>query len=50
MEYRFTVTITDEQKKALDKLKKKEFYNKSQSEMIRQIIALGIQAKAKPQT
>ena len=50
MAKRFTVTVDDDQEKYLDKLKKKEFYNKSQSEMIRQIIALGIQAKAKPQT
>jgi len=47
MDVRFTISIPDELKTALDKLKKEEFYDKSQSEMVRQILSLGLAAKEK---
>ena len=45
MEHRFTISVSDDIKTKFDKLKKEEFYNKSQSEMVRQIVALGLEAK-----
>jgi Ribbon-helix-helix protein, copG family. len=47
METRFTISLPLEIKEALDKLKREEFYDKSQSEMIRQILSLGLAAKKK---
>ena len=47
MKDRMTISFEEEQKPFWDKLKKEEFYNRSQSEMVRHIIALGIKAKGK---
>jgi len=41
---RYTVVLTPEIEKQLDALKQKAFYNKSQSEMTRQLIDAGLRA------
>lgn len=41
---RFSISIPKELKPELDALKKKVFYNKPQSEMIRYLIGLGLSA------
>lgn len=40
---RFTVSITPEMDKQLDELKRNLFYNKTNSEMIRELIKKGLQ-------
>jgi metal-responsive CopG/Arc/MetJ family transcriptional regulator len=41
---RFMVSITPELETALDRFKQRLFYNKTQSEMVRAVLKLGIQA------
>jgi metal-responsive CopG/Arc/MetJ family transcriptional regulator len=44
---RFMLSIDDEQAKKMDGLKKETFYNKSQAEMVRYLIELGLAAHQK---
>lgn len=44
---RFMVSLTPEIDAELKKLKKKEFYDKTQSEMVRYLISLGLSEKKK---
>ena len=46
MTKRFSISITPEMQKELDKLKKDKFYDKPQSEMVRFLILAGIKAAA----
>ncbi|SPZ51231.1 Uncharacterised protein [Sarcina ventriculi] len=41
---RFSISIPADIEKELDTLKQKEFYNKTQSEMLRHLIRLGVEA------
>ena len=41
---RFTISVTPEMEKSIEKLKKSEFYNKPYSEMYRYILNAGILA------
>lgn len=43
---RISVTIPSELEKSLDELKKEKFYKESHSEMLRQLLKLGVQATA----
>ena len=42
---RLTITIPEDLESALDKVKQERFYNDSQSEMIRQLIVAGLEAR-----
>lgn len=41
---RFTISISDEMKEALDRLKKEKYYNTTRNEMINDLITLGLKA------
>lgn len=42
---RLTISLPPDMEKQLDMVKRKQFYNKSQSDMIRHLINLGLSAK-----
>ena len=42
---RLMVTVTDDMASQLDGLKQREFYNRSQSDMLRHLIRLGLKSK-----
>ncbi len=44
---RFTVSVTPDIEQSLDKLKKEQFYNTTQSEMVRYLIKLGLRSISK---
>lgn len=39
---RFTVSVSDEIEKQLDRLKQEKYYNTSQNKMVQDLIAIGI--------
>lgn len=41
---RFTISLTPELERDLDDLKRREFYNKTQTEMVRHLIEKGLQS------
>lgn len=47
---RFTVSVTPELERKLDKMKKEQYYNQSQSKMVRDLIIRGLMVKQSGQT
>ena len=41
---RFTISLTEELEAALDKAKREMFYNRTQSEMIRELLSEGVKS------